>query len=262
MEVLKKYGKLDLLDSAVSCNRTRNHPPGYTHCGVCSQCVDRIFATHAAGVENYDDTGLYHFNFLKNDLEEDEITKALTDYIRLAQSFKDQDINGFYLSRGSEIVEVEEYADGGNELERIEKIYNLCQRHSMHVEKALKRMRELYDLPLNPCKPKSFFNLIIGARAYQSTIKEPLREKKEKVELKVNNDFEKGNNGLKKFKRGELKKELESYIKELKLEKYDTVPSSKILWITNQLRKKGFDANEGSVASVLRKMDYSFGHEP
>ncbi|MFA5805424.1 MAG: 7-cyano-7-deazaguanine synthase [Melioribacteraceae bacterium] len=262
VEVLKKYGKLDLLDSSVSCSTTRNHPAGFTHCGICSQCIDRRFAVYATKVESYDANGIYHFDFLQEDLEEDEIKKSLAEYIRFAQKFKNQNIDSFYLERGSEIVDIEEFIDGKDETERVENIFNLCQRHAIQIEDSITRMMNIYDPPLAKKKPKSFFTLIIEPRIYQKTEKDCLDESKnELLEEKISNK-EIEHKGLRSFKRGELKKELENYIAELNLEKHDTVPSKKIGWITRQLIKKGYDAKEASVAATLRRMDYSFSNDP
>jgi len=173
IEVIKKHNRLELLDSSVSCSTTRNHPQGFTHCGICSQCIDRKFAVFAAEVEEYDGNHLYHYDFLQNDLEDDETKKSLTEYIRLAQEFAQQNIDGFYTERGSEIVDVVEYIDGETDQEKIENVYNLCQRHAAQITKAITRMRNLYDSPLTPYKPKSFFNLIIRPREYQKGDEKP-----------------------------------------------------------------------------------------
>lgn len=64
---------------------------------------------------------------------------------------------------------------------------------------------------------------------------------------------------LKQFKKGELKKELVKIAKELKLADGVSVGSRTIVKITNQLIKKGWDANKDSVAVVLRNMGYVEG---
>lgn len=65
-----------------------------------------------------------------------------------------------------------------------------------------------------------------------------------------------GESSLKKFGRGELKKELKKYIKEFGLKKGVTVESKKIQLITRKLRNEGWNATEQSVAVTLRKMEY------
>ncbi len=259
VRVLKEYDRLDIFDSSVSCSKTRSHPPGFTHCGVCSQCIDRRFAVYASEIEKYDE-GIYHIDFLKDDLEEDEIKKSLTEYIRMAQGFSKQDIDSFFIGRGSEIIEVEGYIEGGSESERVEKLHNLCQRHSKQVEDSIINMIKKNNKPFDPPKPKSFFDSIIGPRAYQKTEEDDLAGIIENGLEEENIYEEVERNGLRNFRKGELKKELENYIEELNLAKYDTVPSKKISWITRQLRKKGFNAKETSVAATLRRMDYSFSN--
>lgn len=167
VEIIKKFDKLELLDSSVSCSRTRNHPPGFTHCGVCSQCIDRRFAVYAADVNRYDGNNLYHFDFLKDDIETDEIKKALTEYIRLAQNISMQNLDTWYRERGMEVIQVERYIEGDEETERVDKLYELSQRHAKHIDLSIRKMRFIYDLPLASSNPKSFFNLIIGQRTYQ-----------------------------------------------------------------------------------------------
>lgn len=167
VKIIKKYKGLKLLDSAVSCSSTRNKPAKHTHCGVCSQCIDRRFAVYAAEVEKSDENGIYDFNFLKEDLEEPVIIKALNDYIRLAQSFSEENEDTFYMSRPEQIAEIEEYIVGDKEGDRINKLYNLCKNHSKDIEHSLQRMEAIYFRPFSKVKPKSFYNLILRPRSYQ-----------------------------------------------------------------------------------------------
>lgn len=166
VEVIKHHKRLDLLDSSISCSRTRTHPAGFTHCGVCSQCIDRRFAVYAADIHKNDGSHLYHFNFLEDELESDEAKKALTEYIRLAQNFSKQNIDSWYKERGYEIIQVEKFLDGTDENERVEKIFDLCQRHAKNIDTALRRMRFIYDLPLEQSRKLSFFNVIVDQRTY------------------------------------------------------------------------------------------------
>lgn len=167
VEIIKQHEGLPLLDSSVSCSKSRGHPPNFTHCGICSQCIERRFAVFSAEVEKYDNRSLYHFDFLVDDLEDEKVKKTLTDYIRLAQEFANQDIDGFYITRGNEIVDIEEFIEGTVERERVKKIYDLMRKHSEHIERSIKRMRNIYDSPMKPARKKSFFNEIIGQRVYQ-----------------------------------------------------------------------------------------------
>ena len=111
VEIIKKYGRLDLVNSAVTCSRTRNHAPDFTHCGWCSQCIDRIFAIFAAKAEEHDE-GVYFYKFYKGNIKKEEIRKAIIDYLRLADEFANTDLNYFYINRSDELIDVIEYSEG------------------------------------------------------------------------------------------------------------------------------------------------------
>lgn len=58
LAVLREYGCERLLPETRSCSRSR-FEEATPHCGVCSQCVDRRFATVAAGLEAFDPPDRY-----------------------------------------------------------------------------------------------------------------------------------------------------------------------------------------------------------
>lgn len=242
VEVLKKYDKLGLLDSSVSCSATRNHCSKFTHCGICSQCIDRRFAVYAAEIENADENGIYAFNFMTEDLEEDEIKKSLVEYIAIAQRFAETNSNSFYLDWGSEIVDIEPYVNGESEEARVMKIFNLCERHAKQVESALNRMRQKHDSPLARSRAKSMFNLIIGPRKYQ-------REEKHRKTIPPR--------GLKKL----VKETCESLIKKKIINGVlnETKKNKNISrLVINELQLNDYDltkGNENTISDYFRKME-------
>lgn len=258
VNIVKEYDGIGLLNSTVSCSASRIKSTKFSHCGKCFQCIDRKFAVYAAEAEKYDETGIYEFKFLKHSLDDNETIKLLNEYIRNVKNILNQSFKKFVEKRMYELEEVEDYIDGETEDERLQKLYDLFQRNAKQVEQAIIRMREIHDSPLKMPKKNSFFEVILGARTY-------LNDEKDDIERSLDEllDEETKNGGfkLRKFRKGELRRELEKYVEEYDLEKYDTVPSSTIELIKNQLIQKGFDANYGSVAAVLRKMDYSYSYE-
>ena len=164
VNILKKYDHLDIFDDSVSCGTKRNLPPGSTHCGYCSQCIDRKFATYAAGIESAEVKNTYGFDFAKDDIEKDIAKKALVNYVGLAREFLNSGLTEFWLKRASEIAEIEPYLDDSSDKAKIEKLYDLFLRHAKQVETAISRMSMLYDKPLSPARPNSFYNLILKQR--------------------------------------------------------------------------------------------------
>ena len=172
INIIKQFHKEDLIDSAVSCSTSRGGK-GKTHCGVCSQCIDRRFAIYAAAAEKYDGNGIYDFDFLTSPLEKELIVKILNDYIRLAFSVNDMNVEKFYVYRGKEIADIEEYLPGTMD-KKINGLYDLFSKHSTQIETSLNRMRQIYDSAYNRIGDKSFFKLILGERQYQQEPQEQI----------------------------------------------------------------------------------------
>src|SRR5439155_24052135 len=76
-----------LVPSGVSCSRTFLSIGSASHCGECSQCIDRRFASYAAGVNELDDSVPYAVNFINNPLSNDEARTTFVDYMRQAHEF-------------------------------------------------------------------------------------------------------------------------------------------------------------------------------
>ncbi|OGU79389.1 MAG: hypothetical protein A2499_01300 [Stygiobacter sp. RIFOXYC12_FULL_38_8] len=241
VDILKKYNREFTLDVAVSCSSTRNHPSGFSHCGICSQCIDRRFAVYAAEVEKFDEGGLYHTDFVKNGIDEIPHIKALTDYIRLAQEFKDIDIDGFYLNRAREIVDVEEYIEGADDQERLMKIYELTQKHSKNIEHALNQMRRIFDSPLAHPNPNSIFNTIIAPRTYQN------------VKLVVEDDYLEGKEIPPKTMKKLATEACESLVrKELITDVLDETRKNRPIstLVVTELRRKGYKVTQRQANTI------------
>ncbi len=163
---IKQFDKLELLKDSVTCSRTRKHPKQFTHCGSCSQCIDRIFAVFATDAEDYDYEN-YYFKFFKDDMTDEKIIKALIDYIRLGCEFAKTNLNFFYRNRATELIPVIDFIKGESEVEKLERIFNLCQRHAGQVKYAINRMNGQYNDAYQPYNPKSFYSIILADKLYQ-----------------------------------------------------------------------------------------------
>lgn len=251
VEVLKKYDKLSLLDSSVSCSATRKHCSKFTHCGICSQCIDRRFAVYATEIEDADENGIYEFNFMTDDLEEDEIKKSLIEYIGLAQRFAEANSNTFYLDWGSEIVDIEPYIDGENEEARVMKIFNLCERHAQQVETAINRMKKKHDSPFARTREKSMFRMIVDQREYQKS-----KKKNETTQKNITDSELKRENEMLTNELGNAHQVIKRYnkVKFAKID-YTQYPYSKVAEIADQTRKINKKLNFKKIAEQLGVSD-------
>lgn len=80
LQILKTANARELLQESNSCSRTRGLPNVTPHCGTCLQCVDRRFASMAAGLETYDLPELYRQDIFRDELTDNPLTMAASYY--------------------------------------------------------------------------------------------------------------------------------------------------------------------------------------
>lgn len=235
MTILKNYNKLDLVDITVSCSATRTNSGPKTHCGICSQCIDRRFASYASQVEEYDGTHLYHFDFVSQKLDTDYKMKALSNYINLAKQFSKCDLDSFYYDFNIQLIEITEYLSGHSDSETVLQMFELCSRHGSQVEKAIGRMSEMHDKPFSNFMENSLFDLILGMRGAstpKSISQQPLIDENTTREL---------GNAQEIIKKQKLK------IKTLS----NPITHSELLALSEKTKKKNGSMNYSAIAKNL-----------
>ena len=164
-DILNRVGRKDLISSTVSCSHTFQHFGQGTHCGGCSQCIDRRFAAYGSELDDVDEVGIYTFDFIQSEIKEPRIKTTLLDYVRQARDFDSLSLEDFSHQMFSELVELIDYVPGANEQEKVEKVWELCHRHGNQVCYAIRKMRETHDDPYHPLPEDSFLQMI-AAREY------------------------------------------------------------------------------------------------
>ncbi|MDP9179062.1 MAG: 7-cyano-7-deazaguanine synthase, partial [Gemmatimonadota bacterium] len=157
---LEALGNAGLIASSVTCSRTYQRSGDATHCGWCFQCIDRRMAIHAAGLERYDDAGLYAHDIILNDIEDPEARTTTVDYIRQAQRFANGNIDSFEAEYLSELPAIADGLSSTDELEIVGRVWELMKEHGENVNLAIRRMRELHDDPFQPLPRRSLLGLL------------------------------------------------------------------------------------------------------
>ena len=170
--ILDEIGQKDLISSAVSCSHTSQNSKLTTHCGGCSQCIDRRFAAYGSKLNDVDDVGIYASDFIRHEIENDEAKATLIDYVCQAREFASLNLNDFCLQMFSELVDLIDYVAGANEEEKVKKIWDLCYRHSKQVGTAISRMQAIHDNPFLPLPENSFLQMI----AEREYLYDPIQE--------------------------------------------------------------------------------------
>ena len=158
--ILCESGRRDLITSTVSCSRTFKRPGVATHCGGCSQCVDRRFAAYASGLDDTDEGGIYTLDFIQNAIDESGARTTLIDYVRQAIDFFLLGNHDFHYQMFSELTNLIDYVPGTSEGEKVEKVWKLCHRHGNQVCYAIRKMREAHDNPYRSIPQNSFLQMI------------------------------------------------------------------------------------------------------
>jgi len=170
---LSAHTRENLIPSAVSCSKTFLNRKQASHCGACFQCVDRRFASYAAELEQVDESGIYNHDLITEPNNAEEKT-CLVDYIRQARNFAESTLDSFshdYLSELADLGEpVYRLYPSLDEETAITKIWELCNRHGLEVNKALKRIQGLHDEPYQK-RPKDSLLAIMAEQLY---LKEPV----------------------------------------------------------------------------------------
>ena len=110
--ILNEVGQKDLIPSAVSCSQTSQNHELVTHCGGCSQCIDRRFAAYGSELDDADEGGIYALDFIKDSIEKNEVMTTLIDYVRQAKNFAEWDLTTFYHEMVGELVDLIDYVPG------------------------------------------------------------------------------------------------------------------------------------------------------
>ena len=166
LQILDEVGRRDLITSTVSCSQTFQHLGQATHCGGCSQCIDRRFAAYGSELDDVDEGGIYALDFIKDSIEKDEIRTTLIDYFRQAKNFAEWDFETFSCKMFNQLLDLVGYIPGLSEEEQVNKIWCLCQNHGRQIEAASRRIRARHDNNLYCQLPEKSFLQMIAEREY------------------------------------------------------------------------------------------------
>ena len=167
VEMLVTAGGGELIASSVSCTRTFRRLPNGTHCGQCFQCIDRRMAMFAAGENDFDDAGLYSCDIIREQIRERGAKTAVVDYVRQAAAFAGSTVDGFGREYLRELADLDaDLLGASTDLDAVERVWGLVNSHGVNVREGIRRMRELYDDPLEDIERSSLLGLV-ASRAHR-----------------------------------------------------------------------------------------------
>lgn len=166
MEIFKLYHEESIIPSSVSCSSTRKQRGQESHCGCCSQCIDRRLSIYAAGLSDYD--ALYTNNFITDDIPDSETKQKLYYTMRLASAEKIQSRDEMIINYPTEIFDVINYWPRNNPEDSLDEVYELLCKYGDSVLKAAKSMINRHEDLNLPVNNNSFLGIISDRKYLQS----------------------------------------------------------------------------------------------
>ena len=143
VDLIAKSGCPELIGPSISCSHTWEMTKEHSHCGTCSQCVDRRFSIIAAGADEYDPLDHYGVDVFTQSREKREKVhedKTLfASYLERANQVERFSGATQFVARYGEVARALPYLNGdpGASAERCLDLY---QRHSAEVNTVIDKM--------------------------------------------------------------------------------------------------------------------------
>ena len=161
VDYLKASGHGQLLPSSVSCSHTFNARTHATHCGECFQCLDRRIGVYGAAADDFDNASLYATDIITASISSQEGKTTVVDYLRQAANFSNWNQGYFYNQSLDELQHLLGWVPGcEDEIDLVDKVWDLCSRHGQQVACALRRMRDIHEAVFDPLVSNSLLKVV------------------------------------------------------------------------------------------------------
>ncbi|GLS81042.1 7-cyano-7-deazaguanine synthase [Paracoccus marinus] len=141
-DVVRRIAEHDAADQirhAVSCTSIREQNTLHTHCGACSQCLDRRFAMLAAGLAAEDPSEMYGTDVLFGPREKDRSRTMALEWTRHAVRLAGIDDRAFMSTFGQELMRIAGGYPDQRRADLMRRILDLHRRHGGLVVAVLER---------------------------------------------------------------------------------------------------------------------------
>lgn len=125
----------EMVKYATSCTHTWEMTRLKTHCGTCSQCIDRRFAVLAAGLGDHDPAEAYKVDLLVDPRDEGEPRTMLASYVETSSEITKMSAVDFF-SRYGEASRVLKHINGSADTTAMH-VFEMHQRHAKQINKVV-----------------------------------------------------------------------------------------------------------------------------
>jgi hypothetical protein len=136
---IRDRGCGDLVKHTVSCTHVWEMTTMKTHCGTCSQCIDRRFGTLAAGCPDAEDPEeMYGVDLLRGERPPGDSRTMLESYVGMAKRVRSMSDTAFFTEFG-EVHRVTRQIHGMSVHDAATRILALYKRHATEVGDVIAR---------------------------------------------------------------------------------------------------------------------------
>lgn len=144
IKVISDAGCQDLIRHSMSCTHTWEMSNQHTHCGGCSQCIDRRFAILAANADMHDPVERYKFDVFTESREihnkKKNVEKIMAAaYLERANQVKNLSGVTQFISSYPDVGRVFKFLSGDTG-QAAQRVFDLYKRHANEVMGALKEL--------------------------------------------------------------------------------------------------------------------------
>jgi 7-cyano-7-deazaguanine synthase in queuosine biosynthesis len=144
VKVITDAGCHELIKHSMTCTHTWEMTNQHTHCGGCSQCIDRRFAVLAAKADQHDPAEHYKFDVFtqSRDKGEDKIMAAA--YLERANQVKNLTDVAQFVSSYPDVGRVFKHLNCSTG-QAAQRVFDLYKRHATEVTDALEELLKRYS---------------------------------------------------------------------------------------------------------------------
>lgn len=141
-EVIKKIidaGLAETIKVSVSCAHTWERRSEITHCGTCSQCIDRRIAIIAANAEAYDPSSQYKTDIILGSRPTDDDKILSASFLERANEMERIETIAGFISKYPSVLQALEHIPG-NKQGGAQRLFDLYKRHGNEVRSAVESL--------------------------------------------------------------------------------------------------------------------------
>lgn len=161
---VKTAGYARMCAGTISCAHTRERTKAHSHCGRCSQCIDRRLVAMAAGyAADEDPPGMYAVDVVKGPREIVEEQTLVERYVGTAVAIAGMATPVEFVSAYGEVARVLNRLDGGADA-AAQRVFDLHKRHANQLKSTFEQVirDEAPAILARSFAPTSMLGVMVG----------------------------------------------------------------------------------------------------